>query len=58
MEVTVTVGRKNFYFESIERVKECPRCKKEYRSRKFCLSCSKGRKVYQPVLGDNILLQK
>lgn len=44
IEVEVEETEQYYFFETNETVKECPKCKKEYRSRQYCLDCYKNRK--------------
>ena len=44
IEVKVTEGKRNYYFQTSESIKKCPQCKREYKARKFCLDCYKRKK--------------
>ena len=44
-EVKITKGHDHYFYETEEKLKKCPKCDREYRTRKFCLHCSKKFKV-------------
>ncbi len=42
--IEVTQGARYYHFTTIEIIKKCPHCKREYLARKLCLDCYKKRK--------------
>ncbi len=41
IKVKVTKGNKYHFYETEEEIIRCPKCKREYKSRKYCLYCFK-----------------
>lgn len=42
--IEITKGVRYYHYKTTEIIKQCPKCKREYLSRNFCLDCYKKRK--------------
>lgn len=41
IKVEITKGFSRYFYETQETIVKCPKCKSEYKTRKYCLHCSK-----------------